>query len=231
MTVLFQCKLWLCRLFSFYTVQISRVNRNARSRDRERGLSKFTVEWNGTYTCFYFAIRSAPFLFRLWQRYGPARAHSGAPLFLRFLSGFNEQTCARVRKQKSKALKINMSIHTHTCSPIFHTHKMASFSVGFIRIRIGKPDVLHGIKREEEVEEEREREREREIVLVKSSSPRRENGRKGGNSRERPPRTPKLAKKQKTKKKQKGQNFFFLRLAVKINARGERETEKFIIVP
>ena len=47
MTVLFQCKLWLCRLFSFCTVQSPahhQAYRDARSRDRERGLSKLH-EW------------------------------------------------------------------------------------------------------------------------------------------------------------------------------------------
>ena len=82
MTVLFQCKLWLCRLFLFCTVQSPAHHRaycdDARSWDRERGLSK----WSGVDVHVYIS-RSDRLLFRLWQRYGPARAHSGAPLYCR----------------------------------------------------------------------------------------------------------------------------------------------------
>ena len=73
-----RCQLWLCRLFSFCTVKRPahhRAYRNARSRDRERGLSKLSGVDVHVYTS-----QSDRLLFRLWQRYGPARAHSGASL-------------------------------------------------------------------------------------------------------------------------------------------------------
>ena len=54
--------------------------RDARSRDRERGLSKLS----GVDELYmYMFILGDPIgSFSDWQRYGPARAHSGAPLFL-----------------------------------------------------------------------------------------------------------------------------------------------------
>ena len=60
------------------------------------------------------------------------------------------------------------------------------------------------------------------LNTLQSSSHRRENGTKGENSGKRPPQTSNLAKMEAT-------DFFCL--AVKINARGGRKTEKLIIVP
>ena len=78
MTVLFQCKLWLLPALSQSPAH-HRVYRDARSRDRERGLSKLS----GVHVdvlCM-FILRDPMGSFSDWQRYGPARAHSGAPLF------------------------------------------------------------------------------------------------------------------------------------------------------
>ena len=62
MTVLFQCKLWLCRVFSFYTVQ-------SLAQDRKRGLCQLSGVDVHVYTS-----RSVRLLFRLWQRCGPQRS-------------------------------------------------------------------------------------------------------------------------------------------------------------
>ena len=78
MTVLFQCKLWLLpALFISQSPAHHRVYRDARSRDRERGLSKLS----GVDVLCMFILRDPIGSFSDWQRYGPARAHSGAPLF------------------------------------------------------------------------------------------------------------------------------------------------------
>ena len=77
MTVLFQCKLWLLpALFISQSPAHHRVYRDARSRDRERGLSKLS----GVDVLYMFILRDPIGSFSDWQRYGPARAHSGAPL-------------------------------------------------------------------------------------------------------------------------------------------------------
>ena len=78
MTVLFQCKLWLLpALFISQSPAHHRVYRDARSRDRERGL---TGKLSGVYVLYMFILRDPIGSFSDWQRYGPARAHSGAPL-------------------------------------------------------------------------------------------------------------------------------------------------------
>ena len=83
MTVLFQCKLWLLRelpaLFISQSPAHHRVYRDARSRDRERGPSKLSGV-DALYM-YMFILRDPIGSFSDWQRYGPARAHSGAPLF------------------------------------------------------------------------------------------------------------------------------------------------------
>ena len=53
--------------------------RDARSRDRERGLSKLSGV--DELYMYMFILRDPIGSFSDWQRYGPARAHSGAPLF------------------------------------------------------------------------------------------------------------------------------------------------------
>ena len=52
--------------------------RDARSRDRERGLSKLSGV--DELYMYMFILRDPIGSFSDWQRYGPARAHSGAPL-------------------------------------------------------------------------------------------------------------------------------------------------------
>ena len=52
--------------------------RNARSRDRERGLSKLSGV--DELYMYMFILRGPIGSFSDWHRYGPARAHSGAPL-------------------------------------------------------------------------------------------------------------------------------------------------------
>ena len=66
----------------------------------------------------------------------------------------------RACDNKKKALKINMNTLIHTCSPISHSHKMASFSVNFYSLN-GKSGLLGEWFEKEEEERERERERER----------------------------------------------------------------------
>ena len=84
MTVLFQCKLWLLpALFISQSPAHHRVYRDARSRDRERELSKLSGV--DVLYMYMFILRDPIGSFSDWQRYGPARAHSGAPL-LWFLS-------------------------------------------------------------------------------------------------------------------------------------------------
>ena len=78
MTVLFQCKLWLCRLFTLHCIKSGPPPSLSRCSIKGSQTRAQQVEWCRC-TCLYFAIRSAPF--RLWQSYGPARAHSGAPLY------------------------------------------------------------------------------------------------------------------------------------------------------
>ena len=83
MTVLFQCKLWfLPALFISQSPAHHRVYRDARSRarDRERGLSKLS----GVDVLYMFILRDPIGSFSDWQRYGPARAHSGAPLLWKY---------------------------------------------------------------------------------------------------------------------------------------------------
>ena len=79
MTVLFQCKLWLLpALFISQSPAHHRVYRDARSRDRERELSKLSGV--DVLYMYMFILRDPIGSFSDWQRYGPARAHSGAPL-------------------------------------------------------------------------------------------------------------------------------------------------------
>ena len=69
---LFQCKLWLLpALFISQSPAHHRVY-----RDRERGLGKLS----GVDVLYMFILRDSIGSFSDWQRYGPARAHSGAPL-------------------------------------------------------------------------------------------------------------------------------------------------------
>ena len=61
MTVLFQCKLWLLPALFISQSPAHRVYRDARSRDRERGLSKLS----GVDVLYMFISRSDRLLFRL----------------------------------------------------------------------------------------------------------------------------------------------------------------------
>ena len=93
MTVLFQCKLWLLpALFISQSPTHHRVYRDARSQDRERGLSKLS----GVDVLYMFILCDPIGSFSDWQRYGPARALSGAPLFWCCLDcNFSEDRFAR----------------------------------------------------------------------------------------------------------------------------------------
>ena len=71
-----------------------RAYRDARSRDRERGLRKLSGVDVHVYTS-----RSDRLLFRLW-RYGPARAHSGAPLYVKFISRWSPPLKYHQRKAR-----------------------------------------------------------------------------------------------------------------------------------
>ena len=71
--------------------------RDARSRDRDRGLSKLSGV-DELYV-YMFILRDPIGSFSDWQRYGPARAHSGAPLLTRERLG---KTLMPKRNQKGR---------------------------------------------------------------------------------------------------------------------------------
>ena len=78
MTVLFQCMQALAFAGSFHFAKSGPPPsyRDARSRDRERGLSKLSGVDELYMSMFILRDRYPIGSFSDWQRYGPARAHS-----------------------------------------------------------------------------------------------------------------------------------------------------------
>ena len=82
MTVLFRCKLWLLpALFISQSPAHHRVYRDARSRDRECGLSKLS----GVDVLYMFILRDPIGSFSDWQRYGPSEGPQRNALVWRLL--------------------------------------------------------------------------------------------------------------------------------------------------
>ena len=91
MTVLFQCKLWLLpALFISQSPAHHRVYRDARSRDRERGLSKLS----GVDVLYMFILRDPIGSFSDWQRY--ARPTAERPCRIPMETGVSRKIIFRV---------------------------------------------------------------------------------------------------------------------------------------
>ena len=111
----------------------------------------------------------------------------------------------------------NRYTHISGIQPISHSHKMALIFVGFYYLYWKSGMAWREKKRKTE------RERERVFFLFTPSSRRREELNKGWEFREAASTGPNICKRS-------GQNvLFFFRPALKINARGGRETEKLIV--